>query len=164
LWFASRFFVSRLYFFDESLEALLPVCVQVRLSKREGRTETKEEGKMSQSKMIRVSTFVAAWVLMLSMGLQTLSAKDTKLGSSTTVTVQNSTWLAGQEIKPGDYTVSASDTQLTISKNGKVIAQAPVQWKDEANKPKYSTIVADGNKIKEVHFGGKAKYVEVAAN
>jgi hypothetical protein len=119
---------------------------------------------MSQSKMIRVSTLVAALVLVLSIGLQTLSAKDTKIGSSTTVTVQNSTWLAGQEIKPGDYTVSASDTQLTISKNGKVIAQAPVQWKDQANKAQYSTIVADGNKIKEVHFGGKTRYVEVTAN
>ena len=51
---------------------------------------------MSQSKMIRVSTFVAALVLVLSIGLQTLSAKDT--GTSTTLTVQNSTWLGGQEI------------------------------------------------------------------
>ena len=117
---------------------------------------------MSQSKMIRVSTFVAALVLVLSIGLQTLSAKDT--GTSTTLTVQNSTWLGGQEIKPGDYTVSATETQLTISRNGKVIAQAPVQWKDEASKARYSTIVSDGNKIKEVHFGGKTKYGEVSAS
>jgi hypothetical protein len=119
---------------------------------------------MSQSKMIRVSTILAALVLVLSMGLQSLSAKDSKMGTSTTLTVQNSTWLAGQEIKPGDYTISASETQLTISRNGKVIAQAPVQWKDEASKAKYSTIVSDGNKIKEVHFGGKTRYVEVSAS
>jgi hypothetical protein len=117
---------------------------------------------MSQGKMTRVSTFVAALVLVLSIGLQTLSAKDA--GTSTTLTVQNSTWLGGQEIKPGDYTVSATETQLTISRNGKVIAQAPVQWKDEASKARYSTIVSDGNKIKEVHFGGKTKYVEVSAS
>jgi hypothetical protein len=119
---------------------------------------------MSQSKMIRVSTFVAALVLVLSIGLQTLSAKDTKMGTSTTVTVQNSTWLGGQEIKPGDYTVSATESELTISRYGKVVAQAPVQWKDEATKPRYSTIVTDGNKIKEVHFGGKTKYVEISAS
>jgi hypothetical protein len=119
---------------------------------------------MSQSKMIRVSTFVAALVLVLSIGLQTLSAKDTKMGTSTTVTVQNSTWLGGQEVKPGDYTVSATESELTISRNGKVVAQAPVQWKDEASKPRYSTIVTDGNKIKEVHFGGKTKYVEISAS
>jgi hypothetical protein len=119
---------------------------------------------MSQSKMIRVSSLVAALVLVLSIGLQTLSAKDPKMGSSTTITVQNSTWLGGQEIKPGDYIVSASESQLTISKNGKVVAQAPVQWKDETAKPRYSTIVSDGNKIREVHFGGKAKYVEISAS
>jgi hypothetical protein len=119
---------------------------------------------MSQSKMTRVSTVVAALVLVLSIGLQTLSAKDSKMGTSTTVSVQNSMWLAGQEIKPGDYTVSANETQLTISRNGKIVAQAPVQWKDETSKARSSTVVADGNKIKEVHFGGKTKYVEVSAS
>jgi len=119
---------------------------------------------MSQSKMIRVSTFVAAMVLMLSIGMQTLSAKETKPGASATVTVQNSTWLAGQEIKPGDYIVSVTETQLTMSKGGKVVAQVPVQWKDETSKPRYTTIVTEGNKITEFHFGGKARYVAVSAS
>jgi hypothetical protein len=124
----------------------------------------KEEGKMSQSKMVRGSAFLAALVMVLSIGLQTLSAKDTKGGASGTISVQNSSWLAGQEIKPGDYSVSATETQLTMSRDGKVIAQVPVQWKDETTKPHYTTVVTEGNKITEVHFSGKTKYVAVSAS
>ncbi|HEY0701968.1 MAG TPA: hypothetical protein VGD60_04295 [Candidatus Acidoferrales bacterium] len=118
---------------------------------------------MSRSKVVKFSTLVAALVMVLSIGLQTLSAKDSKAGTSSMVTVQNATSLAGQEIKPGDYMVSVTESQVTISKNGKMVAQAPVQWKDETAKPRYTSIVTDGNKIKEIHFGGKNKYVEVGA-
>jgi hypothetical protein len=117
---------------------------------------------MSRNTVRRFSGLVAAVALVLSIGLQTLQAKDTKGEASSVVTVQNPTSLGGQEIKPGDYMVSVTETQVTMSKNGKVIAQAPVQWKDETAKPRYTTIVTDGNKIKEFHFGGKARYVEVA--
>jgi hypothetical protein len=119
---------------------------------------------MSQKKMVRASTVVAALMLFFSIGMQTLSAKETKPETSTTVTVNNSAWLAGQEIKPGDYSVSVTDTQLTLSKGGKVVAQVPVQWKDETSKPRYSTIVTEGNKITEFHFGGKTRYVAVSAS
>jgi hypothetical protein len=117
---------------------------------------------MSRNTVRRFSGLVAAVALVLSIGLQTLQAKDTKGEASSVVTVQNLTSLGGQEIKPGDYMVSVTETQVTMSKNGKVVAQAPVQWKDETAKPRYTTIVTDGNKIKEFHFGGKARYVEVA--
>jgi hypothetical protein len=153
-----------LFFFDESLEALLPVCVQVRLSKREGRMKTKEERKMSQNKMMRVSTLIAALVLVLSIGLQSLSAKDSKADTSAIFTLQNATSLAGQSIAPGDYKVTVTETQLTRSKGGKVVAQVPVQWKDETTKATRSAIVTDGNKITEFHFGGKNRYVAVAAS
>ena len=116
---------------------------------------------MSKSNVVRFSTFVAALVLFLSVGLPTLSAKGDE--TKTTITVPNATWLAGQEIKPGDYNVSVTETQVVMSRNGKVVATAPVQWKDEANKAPYSTIVSEGNKIKEIHFGGKTKYVQVMA-
>jgi hypothetical protein len=126
--------------------------------------KTQEARKMSRSKMVQVSTVVAALVLVLSIGLQTLSAKDTKADTSSVFTIQNATSLAGQSIAPGDYKVSVTETQLTLSKNGKVIAQVPVQWKDETNKPHYSTIVTDGGKITEFHFGGKNRFVAVSAS
>jgi len=119
---------------------------------------------MSRSRMVQVSTVVAALVLVLSIGLQTLSAKDTKADTSSIFTIQNTTSLAGQSIAPGDYKVSVSETQLTMSKNGKVVAQVPVQWKDETSKPHYSTVVTDGGKITEFHFGGKNRFVAVSAS
>jgi len=53
---------------------------------------------------------------------------------------------------------------LTMTKDGKVVAQVPVQWKDETSKPHYSTIVTDGGKITEFHFGGKTRFVVVSAS
>jgi hypothetical protein len=119
---------------------------------------------MSRSKMIRVSTLVAALMMMLSIGLQTLSAKDAKVDTSSVFTIQNAASLAGQSIAPGDYKVSVTETQLNVSKDGKVIAQVPVQWKDETSKPHYSTIVTEGGKITEFHFGGKTRFVVVSAS
>lgn len=119
---------------------------------------------MSQSKMIRVSTILAALVLVLSMGIQSLSAKESKGDTSATFTIATATSLAGQSIAPGDYKVSVTDTQLTMSKGNKVVAQVPVQWKDATSKSDRSSIVMDGNKITEFHFGGKIKYVAVTAS
>ena len=69
---------------------------------------------------------------------------------------------AGKELKPGDYAVSADETHVQLSMNGKVVAEAPVQWKDETSKAKYSTFVSQGNKITEIHFGGKTRFVTIA--
>jgi len=117
---------------------------------------------MSRNKMVRVTTIVAALMLVLSIGL--LSAKDSKADTSSMFTIQNAMSLAGQSIAPGDYKVSVTETQLTMSKNGKVVAQVPVQWKGETSKPHYSTIVTEGNKITEFHFGGKNRFAAVSAS
>jgi hypothetical protein len=119
---------------------------------------------MSRSKMIRVSTLVAALMMMFSIGLQTLSAKDAKVDTSSVFTIQNTASLAGQSIAPGDYKVTVTETQLTLTKDGKVVAQVPVQWKDETSKPHYSTIVTESGKITEFHFGGKTRFVIVSAS
>jgi hypothetical protein len=37
-----------------------------------------------------------------------------------------------------------------------------VQWKDETSKAKYSAFVSEGNKITEIHFGGKTRFVTIA--
>ena len=41
-----------------------------------------------------------------------------------------------------------------------------LQWKDEKGKAKYSAIVTDGegNQVKEVHFNGKMRYVELSSS
>jgi hypothetical protein len=51
---------------------------------------------------------------------------------------------------------------VRLSMNGKVVAEAPVQWKDETAKAKYSAFVSEGNKITEIHFGGKTRFVTIS--
>jgi hypothetical protein len=51
---------------------------------------------------------------------------------------------------------------VTLQLDGKMVAQAPVQWKNETSKAQYSGVVAVDGVVKEIHFGGKMKYVTIA--
>jgi hypothetical protein len=110
----------------------------------------------------RAMTVFAALVLLVAIAAQTAPAKDTKAGVSTTMSLLAPATFAGHELKPGDYAVSADDTHVQLSMNGKVVAEAPVQWKDETSKAKYSAFVSQNNKITEIHFGGKTRFVTIA--
>jgi hypothetical protein len=107
-------------------------------------------------------TVLTALVMLVAIAAQTAPAKETKAGVTTTMSLLNPATFAGKELKPGDYAVSADETHVRISMNGKVVAEAPVQWKDETSKPKYSAFVSEGNKITEIHFGGKTRFVAIA--
>jgi hypothetical protein len=117
---------------------------------------------MSRRSMNRVMTVFAALVMLVAIAAPTTPAKETKAGVTITMSLLNPATFAGKELKPGDYAVSADETHVRISLNGKVIAEAPVQWKDETSKPKYSAFVSEGNKITEIHFGGKTRFVSIA--
>lgn len=117
---------------------------------------------MSRHSMKQIFTILAALALLVSMSAQIAPAKDTKAGLSTTMSLLNPTTLAGKDLKPGDYAVTVDETHVKLSMNGKVVAEAPVQWKDETNKPRYSAFVINDNKIVEIHFGGKARFVTIA--
>jgi hypothetical protein len=158
---ASSFF-SRRYFFVKSFAIVLSPRARPRLSVCEGQTKFEEEVKMSRHSMQQIFTVLAALVLMVSLTAQIAPAKDTKVGVNTTMTLLNPTTLAGKDLKPGDYAVTVDESHVKLSLNGKVIAEAPVQWKDETAKAKYSTFVVEGNKITEIHFGGKTRFVSIA--
>jgi hypothetical protein len=117
---------------------------------------------MSRRSVNRVMTVFAALVLLVAIAAQTAPAKETKAGVTTTMSLLNPATFAGKELKPGDYAVSADETHVRISMNGKVIAEAPVQWKDETSRAKYSAFVSQDNKITEIHFGGKTRFITVA--
>lgn len=117
---------------------------------------------MSRRSMNQVMTVFAALVMLVAIAAQTAPAKDTKAGVTTTMSLLNPATFAGKELKPGDYVVSADETHVRLSMNGKVVAEAPVQWKDETSKPKYSAFVSEGNKITEIHFGGKTRFVTIS--
>jgi hypothetical protein len=118
---------------------------------------------MSRRSVNQVMTVFAALVLLVAIAAQTAPAKDTKAGVTTaTMSLLAPVTVAGHELKPGDYAVSADETHVKISMNGKVVAEAPVQWKDETSKAKYSAFVSEGNKVTEIHFGGKTRFVAIA--
>jgi archaeosine-15-forming tRNA-guanine transglycosylase len=112
-----------------------------------------------------VLTILAALALALSIATHAAPAKDAK---SNVVPIVNTelrllipATFGGTELKAGEYSVTVNDTHAKFLKNGKVIAEASVQWKDESAKPKSTAVVVDSNQIKEIHFGGKMKYVEI---
>jgi hypothetical protein len=87
---------------------------------------------------------------------------DSKVTIATTVDLLSPAMLAGKQLAPGTYEVKADDAKLTLKFKGKVVAEVPVQWKDEQGKAKYSAVVTEGDKITEFHFGGKTRFVQVA--
>jgi hypothetical protein len=94
-----------------------------------------------------------------------LAARDNgKNGKATTaqVDILSTLTLAGKQVKPGSYRVTADDAKVTLELNGKVVAEAPVTWKDESSKPRSSNVVSTDDQIKEIHFNGKMRYVSIS--
>lgn len=107
-----------------------------------------------------VLTALVALALAVPMLTRDAAAKNSKL-TKTTMDILSTATLGGKEIKPGTYTIQADDSTVTILQGGKMVAEAPAQWKDETSKSDGSKIVVQNNQIKEIHFDGKMRYVEV---
>ncbi len=106
-------------------------------------------------------TAVAGLILAMPMAARVAVAKDSKT-TTASVSILSTMTLAGKQIKPGDYEVRADESKVTIESNGKVIAEAPIQWKDETKKPSNSNVVSENGQIKEIHFSGKMRYIAVS--
>jgi hypothetical protein len=121
---------------------------------------------MSHRKINGMLTVLAALALVLSIATHATPAKDAKSTVTPIVKTElrllSSATLGGTELKAGEYSVTADDAHARFLKNGKVVAEASVQWKDESAKPQTNAVVVDSNQIKEIHFGGKMKYVEIS--
>jgi hypothetical protein len=115
---------------------------------------------MSRRNVTSLLPIFVAIVLASALGARTASANNSK-ATNTTMDILSQVSLNGQQLKPGSYSVSVDDSKVTVARNGKVVAEAPVQWKDEASKSKYTNIVATGDQVKEIHFSGKMRYVEI---
>jgi hypothetical protein len=89
------------------------------------------------------------------------AGKDTKSITAQMDIVKDAT-IGGKEVKAGTYDVKVNETKVTLSRNGKVVAEAPVQWKDASSKSSYSAIVIDGGTVKEIYFNGKSRYAQVS--
>jgi hypothetical protein len=115
---------------------------------------------------MRFLSAVAVGLLMSAMLAFSASAKGrdaggTKSDFTSTVNVLDPLTLGGTSLKPGTYTVKATDSEVTLVQNGKEVAHVSVQWKDSANKAQSSALMADSGAIKEIHFGGKTRYAVI---
>jgi hypothetical protein len=112
-------------------------------------------------KMNFLLPILVALMLAMPIAARNASANNSK-ATSATMDILDQASLAGKMLEPGTYTISADDTKVTLAKGGKVIAEAPVQWKDETSKSKYSNIVVVNEQVREIHFGGKMRYVQIS--
>lgn len=67
----------------------------------------------------------------------------------------------GTALTPGEYKVVANDSTVSFFRGSKLIAQAPIQWKDGTRKIEQNAIVTDAGKIQEVRFKGQNRSVVV---
>lgn len=115
--------------------------------------------KRSVVRMFAILTVLAFAVPMMP---QLTMAKDSESVVKSSLTLLNPATLAGKQLNSGDYDVVVDGAKITFKHNGKVVAEAPVQWKDSSSKANSSSVVVASNVISEVHFRGKTRYVEIA--
>jgi hypothetical protein len=90
------------------------------------------------------------------------AAKNSKTGASANIDLLKDASVGGKQLKAGSYNVKADGTTLTFERDGKVVAQAPIEWKDEQGKATYSAVVVYDAIVTEVHFSGKSRYAALA--
>lgn len=115
---------------------------------------------MFRKRFSTARSLAAVSILALALAAWPASAKGSKT-IRTNMDILNATSLAGKPVKPGTYQVVADGSTVTLKAGNKVIAEAPAELKDSSNKASYSSVVIDGQGIKEIHFEGKTSYVEV---
>jgi hypothetical protein len=64
--------------------------------------------------------------------------------------------LNGTTLPPAEYKVVASDSQISFLLKGKIVAQAPIQWKDIQLADTNAVVDQSGN-IQEIRFKGKGR-------
>lgn len=117
---------------------------------------------MSRSGLGYAFSILAAIAIAMPIAARANAANDTKSKVSAQMDIVKDATIGGKEVKAGTYDVKVDGTKVTLSHNGKLVAEAPVQWKDEQGKSSYSSIVIDGGAVKEIHFNGKSRYAEVS--
>jgi hypothetical protein len=121
---------------------------------------------MLREKMDRALTIVfTALTFALSIATHATPGKDSKSIVTpvvkTDLRLVSPATLGGTNLQAGEYSMTADDTHARFLKGRKVIAEASIQWKDESAKRPITAIFIEGNQIKEIHFGGRMKYVEI---
>ena len=107
------------------------------------------------------SLLIVLSILVLPSTIARASDAGAKGVVTTTIDVLNPVTFGGTSLKPGSYTVKADETTVTLTARGKTVAQAKVEWKDSAQKSKSTSMLAENGIVKEIHFSGNTRYVEL---
>jgi hypothetical protein len=131
-----------------------------RQNEQQGWIQIQEEKMMTRRGVNLLAPILIALAFAMPVAASDAGTKDSKPTTATMEFLKPVT-LGGIQLKPGSYHVVADETKVTIEQNGKMVAEAPVQWKDGNQKSRYSNIVSVGDQLKEIHFSGKMRYVVI---
>ncbi len=116
---------------------------------------------MSRIGVYRLLASVLALALVVSVVVSPASAKETKAAARANITLFSPHTLAGTQLAAGNYQLIANESKITVKKDGKVVAEANAQWMDGQGKASDTSLVTEGDSIREIHFGGKSRYVVI---
>ncbi len=117
--------------------------------------------------MSRRNIFTIAVVVCILALVPTISSASTftlvsaKSNHRVTVNVGEDHTLAGKMVKEGTYQLKMDDSTVAFMAGGKVVAEAPGEWKDSSEKAAYDFLRVEGNAIKEIHMAGQTRYFSV---
>lgn len=83
---------------------------------------------------------------------------------STDLTVEQPETVAGKELQPGAYELRVKNdaTQLTVEKDGVVVAEVPCHWIQLPNRSEFTEVTANANhQITEIDFSGKTEAIQI---
>jgi hypothetical protein len=117
--------------------------------------------KMKYNKLVHLF----ALTLMLALAIPAMaSPKGAKMSNTLAkgqFAVAGGEIIGGTTLTAGEYNVVANDSTLSFFRGKKLIAEAPIQWKDGAQKVEQNAIVTESGKIQEVRFKGQSRSVMV---
>ena len=108
--------------------------------------------KISQGSMVALILVLGIPVIALAG-----SKQDAKAVVTTSFQLVGGEVLNGTTLEQGEYTVIAREAEVSFVRNGKVVAQAPIQWKDLGKKARQNTLLSEAGSIQEIQFGGKTE-------
>jgi hypothetical protein len=119
--------------------------------------------------MLRRNVFAIAVVASILALVPTISSASTatfttisaKSSHKVTVNVSEDHTLAGKMVKEGTYQLKMDDSTVAFIAGGKVVAEAPGEWKDGSEKAAYDFLRVEGNAIMEIHIAGQTRYFSV---
>lgn len=128
-----------------------------------GQIEIKEGmNPMSRSRIHHLLVALAVLALVVPMAARANPKKDPKSVHASMDLLSDAS-LGGKQVKAGTYEVRANEGTLTLMRGGKVIAEAPIEWKAESSKAEYSSIILESGAMKEVHFSGANRYAQISS-